>query len=202
MKEKNIKKEEKKEKKIALIVLLVCLVFIAIAVAYAMFSQIYLGEKTNQIQTGTLILDLDDSMGDGINLTDAVPVSDAVGLRNPSYTFTLKNIGSNNSQYRIKLVDDEAAYESDGCSSNRLQWSNIKYSFTKNESVTTMGLLSANSGVFDSGVLNAGDDSKNTYTLTLWINSEATNEIMGKHFHGRIQVEAIVEGHTDYSTGE
>ena len=192
-------KKMKKEYVIALVVLIITAIGAIISVSYAIWSNIYSGTKTNQITTGTLVLVLDDSASAGINLTTAIPVSDADGLATTPYTFTLKNTGTNNAQYRIKLIDDEATYTSDGCSSNKLPWSNIKYSFAANGGSATTALLSTNSGILEEGVLNTG--VTNSYTLRLWIDSAADNTIMGKHFNGKIEVDAIVQGKTDYTTG-
>ena len=75
----------------------------------------------------------------------------------------------------------------------------LNYSFMKDSS-SKIDLLSTNSGLLDTGMLAPGESK--SYTLRLWISDTATNDVMGTHFHGKIQVKAIQEGHTDYDTGE
>lgn len=189
----------KKEYKLALAIIIITGIISIIAASFAIYKATKLGTKTNQIVTGTLILVLNDSTSTAINLTAAVPVTDSTGLTTTPYTFTLQNTGSNNSQYRIKLIEDETTYSSDGCTNNRLAWTNIKYSLSKNGATDIIGLLSDNSGIIDTGVINTG--ITNTYTLRLWVKDTATNEIMGQHFHGKIEVDAILAGKTNYTTG-
>ena len=66
---------------------------------------------------------------------------------------------------------------------------NIKYSFSKDNEVATIGNLGTSGGVLTEGILKT--DDKSSYSLKLWIKAEATNEIMNQHFHGLIKVEAI-----------
>lgn len=183
------KTEEKKEYKIGLIVFAVSAVICFIAVGYAAWTKVYEGTKENSIDTATLILTLDENESNEISLIHTVPVSDAKGLTFEPYTFKLKNSGTIKAKYRIKLVNDDVKYSSDGCSNKKLDWSNIKYSFKKNDEVATTGILSDVDGVLNLGEIDANHTDK--YSLILWIKSEATNEIMDQHFHGKIKVDAI-----------
>lgn len=183
------KTNEKKENKLGLIVFILSVIICMIAVGYAAWTQIYYGEKENQIDTATLILTLDESESNAISLVNAVPVTDNKGLTYEPYTFKVKNSGTIDANYRIMIVNDTKAYEDDNCTESMLDWSNIKYSFTKNNEAATRGILSDTSGVLNLGTINA--NTTDSYSLKLWIKSEATNEIMNKHFHGVIKVEAV-----------
>lgn len=178
---------EKKENKLGMIVLLCSFVICLIAISYAVWTKVFEGQKENTLDTATLILTLDESESKGISLINAVPVSDQKGLTYEPYTFKLKNSGTIAAKYRIVLVNDEASYEEEQCES--LDWTNIKYSFSKNNETATKGFLSDTAGVMNFGIIDAGQTD--SYSLKLWIKSDATNEIMNKHFHGIIKVEAI-----------
>ncbi len=180
---------EKKEHKLGMIVLVLSIFICLIAVGYAVWTRVFTGDKENSIDTATLILTLDESESNEISLIHTVPVSDEKGLTFKPYTFKVKNSGTIAANYRLKIVDNEELYESDGCSSKKLDWSNIKYSFKKNDEVATTGILEDIDGVLNIGTIDNGDTD--TYSLILWIKSEATNEIMNQHFHGIIKVEAI-----------
>lgn len=186
MKEEN---EVKKENKLGFIVLTLSVTICIIAVSYAVWTQVYMGTQENKINTATLILELDESESEGISLTNAIPVTDAKGLTYDAYTFKIKNSGTTDANYKISLINDDDKYTSDGCSANKLAWSNIKYSFSKNDEEAIMGLLSDDNGVLNLGTIKAKETD--SYSLKLWIKSSATNEIMNQHFHGVIKVEAI-----------
>ena len=151
--------DSKKENKLGFIVLIVSVLICALAVSYAIWTQTYHGKKENKMDTATLILTLDESASKGISLLNTVPVT------------------------------DDKKYKEHGCSSLKLDWSNIKYSFSKDNEVATIGNLGTSGGVLTEGILKT--DDKSSYSLKLWIKAEATNEIMNQHFHGLIKVEAI-----------
>lgn len=181
--------DSKKENKLGFIVLIVSVLICALAVSYAIWTQTYHGKKENKMDTATLILTLDESASKGISLLNTVPVTDDKGESFEPYTFTVKNSGTTDAKYRILLVNDEKKYKEHGCSNLKLDWSNIKYSFSKDNEVATIGNLGTSGGVLTEGVLKT--DDKSSYSLKLWIKAEATNEIMNQHFHGLIKVEAI-----------
>lgn len=182
---------------VAILVILIMLTCV-ITGSTAIFLTIKNGQRINKLSTGTLILQLNEDKG--INLVTAVPMSDTKGMETTPYTFSIKNTGTVNAQYKISIIDDEEGYKEDGCTQNKLPWSNIKYELIKNNESLNPKIISKSDGVIDSGILNML--SINYYSLRLWIDSDSTNEIMGKHFHGKIKIEGIMEGHTNYITGE
>ena len=188
MEDKNVKK---KEHRLGFIVLIFSVIICLFAVSYAIWAKVFEGEKENSIDTATLILTLDESESNAISLTNTIPVTDQKGLTYTPYTFKVKNSGTIAANYRIMLVNDTTTYEEDDCSDKMLDWSNIKYSFSKNNEVATRGILSDTSGVLNLGIIEANETD--SYELKLWIKSEATNEIMNQHFHGIIKVDAIQE---------
>lgn len=183
------KENQKKEHKLGLVVFIFSMIICLVAVSYAVWTQIFEGQKENKLETATLILTLDESESNAISLIHAVPVSDSKGLTYEPYNFKVKNSGTIAANYRIMIVNDTDTYESDDCSDKMLDWSNIKYSFSKNSEAATTGILSDTSGILNIGTIDA--DETDEYSLKLWIKSSATNEIMNQHFHGIIKVEAV-----------
>lgn len=182
-------KNDKKENKLGFVVLIASVLILALAVSYAIWAQTYHGKKENKMNTATLILTLDESASKGISLLNTVPVTDEKGVTFDPYTFTVQNSGTTEAKYRILLVNDENEYQKHGCSDLKLDWSNIRYSFAKDKEAATVGNLGETGGVLNEGILKV--DAKSSYSLKLWIKAEATNEIMNRHFHGIIKVEAI-----------
>lgn len=183
------KEKQEKENKLGLVVFIFSMIICLVAVSYAVWTQIFEGKKENKLETATLILTLDESESNAISLINAVPVSDSKGLTYEPYTFKVKNSGSVAANYRIMIVNDTNTYKKDECTDKMLDWSNIKYSFSKNSEAATTGILSDTAGVLNLGTIEANET--NSYSLKLWIKSSATNEIMNQHFHGIIKVEAV-----------
>ena len=191
------KKDMKKENKLGLIVL-ICSIFVClVAVSYAIWTKTFFGQKENSIDTATLILTLDESESNSISLINAVPVSDQKGLTYDPYDFKVRNSGTIPVRYRVMIVNDTALYKANHATDKMLDWSNIKYSFSKNSEAATKGLLSDTSGVLKDQFDNVIEPGQtDTYSLKLWIKSEATNEIMNQQFHGTIKVEAVQSDQT------
>lgn len=181
MKKNNSKKYSKQ-----LIAIAIALVLL-IGGTYAWLRITINGTKTNILRAGTLQLTLDDTTSDGIDLTNSVPMSDTKGLTTTAYTFTLKNSGSSSADYTIYLDDL-------GLDTNEIRMNDkyVKYSLVKNSGTVTTALLTT-TGVYpnrllDSGTINA--NTTNSYTLRLWIDSSADNEVMGTVFYGQLRVDA------------
>lgn len=187
----------RKDNKRFIVIAAIAIIAIAIiGVTYAIFTQQLTGTKTNVIEVGTLTLTLDESAAQGVNIENAVPVTEeyALGHYEP-YTFTVTNTGTVNAIYDLTLVDDEAALGG----KPKLEDTNVRYSLSKiktpkggtaDSEITTKDLLSAlNSRTLDENVeLAAGD--KVDYTLYLWVDEDATNEIAGQKFAAKININA------------
>ena len=86
MKQKQAKNPSKKINRLGLCVLILSIIICVFAVSYAAWVRIYEGKKVNSIDTATLILTLDNSEKNAIDLTTAIPVSDNKGLTYVPYT--------------------------------------------------------------------------------------------------------------------
>ncbi len=168
---------------IALLLFLV----LTLAVTYAWLTLTLKGTKTNSVIVGTLSLELDDTITDGIYLENATPVSDNTGLSYDPYKFSLTNDGNVPSNYIIYLDNEEISEDS-----IRMKDEYVRYSLIKNNESQPLKLLSSivedNSKVLDKGTLEVG--KTNTYDLRLWIDKDVDNSVMTTVFSGRIRVEA------------
>ncbi len=191
---KNEKNEGIKKYSKQMIAIAIALVLV-IGGSYAWLTLTLNGTKTNTITAGTLAVELDEAASEGINMTSAVPMSDTDGLATTAYTFSLKNTGNITSDYSIYLTDVEL---SNG--ETRMADSVVKYSITKNAGSPTTALLSTlssdtNGRALDSGSIAAS--GTNTYTLKLWIDQDAINDVMGKVFSAKISVSATQQNITE-----
>ena len=185
---------EKKTNKLTkqLFVIAFALMFLIVG-SYAWLTLQITGDKTNILKAGTLKLTLDDTTSNGILLEKAVPMSDTKGKTTTEYTFTLQNSGSIASDYKIYL-DDVAL--SDG--ETRLEDSKVKYQLIKNGEETVDLLDSLDNKVLDSGTI--GTNKTNTYSLRVWIDSIAENEVMQKILYKELRVEATQTKQTTPTT--
>ena len=96
-----------KKKYVILVVVTILVSIIAlIGATYALLTMTIQGDKKVSLTAG--ILKVDFSEGNNINLTNAVPVSDASGQQGTPYTFTITNTGNINAYYHVSLEEDSA----------------------------------------------------------------------------------------------
>jgi len=180
------KKNWMKEHKMSIFVI-VSTVLMLIGLSYAWLQITLRGNKElTLVAAGTLYLELDDSMAGGITIESAEPVLDEVGKSGEGYTFTLENKGKIASDYTIYLDDLPLTDET------RMNDSFIKYQLVRdgNETIDLLNSIGENPNrILDSGTITAG--RKYTYTLKMWIDSSATNEVMGTVFKGQLRIEAM-----------
>ncbi len=164
-------------------------VLMLIGLSYAWLQLTLRGTKELTILTaGSLELELDDTMAGGISFLDAVPISNEDGLAQEGYTFTLENKGNVTSDYTIYLDDLDLAE-----GQNRMSDSFIKYQLVKDGSEVDLQLLdkigTAPNRVLESGTI--APKTKYTYVLKMWIDENATNEVMQTMFKGQLRIEAM-----------
>ena len=169
-----------------IVAIAVVLVFLATC-SYAWLTIRKISDKTNILRAGTLSLVLDDTTSEGIKLEKAVPISDEKGKTGTEYTFTLQNKGTKSASYTIYL--DDVALETN---EKRMDDSKVKYQLTKNSDETVALLNTLSDKVLDSGTIDGS--TTNTYSLRVWIDSEAGNEVMGTILYKELRVEAIQAG--------
>lgn len=197
---KNNKKEKNNniKKFIPIIVLAVFVFLVGIGYSLSAVSFDLPGNNKNTLKTGTLIISL-DSIKD-LDLVSAVPTADSDGISSDPYTFKISNTGTVDSKYQISIVDDEEKYTSDNCLDKKLANSKIRYTLTESETATEDDVKTLpDDGIIKEDLVKV--DSNKTYYLRVWIDSQAGNEVAGKHFHGKVKVKAIVGDRTNYDTG-
>ena len=147
----------------------------------------------NKITAGNLELVLDDTTSEGIKLINEVPRSYKQGMETKEYTFTLTNKNSTSS-YSLSL-NDLAKYTNDEneevtvADENRIDDSKIRYILLKDgEEASADKSKILTDRVLDSGTIKKGQTI--TYSLRLWIDSRAENEVMGKIFNARLSLVA------------
>jgi len=177
-----------KDHKMSLFVITAAIVML-IGLSYAWLQITLRGEKEiNIFAAGSLRLVLDDTMTNGINITEAIPITDEEGKTLEEYTFTLENTGKVDSDYTIYLDDLDLPEDK-----TRMQDHFIKYYLVRDGKELALDLLSTTGinpeRILDSGSIESGE--KFTYSLRMWIDQDATNEVMDTVFKGQLRVEAM-----------
>ncbi len=189
---------KQKNKNGALIAIVTVLLVVAVAgVTYAWLTVTREGTKVNVIKTGTLELTIENEENRiFIDGDKAQPMTSEEGLALTPYTFKLNNTGDIDVNYTIYLDDVNEYTPKDGVGTeqvqNRMSDNFIRYSLNYTESSTT-GLLNTTGTHPNRKLFTGSIKSKETkdFKLNLWIDENATNEVMGKIFAGKIRVEAI-----------
>lgn len=163
---------------------------IMISSTYAIFSSVQKQKSYNTLTVGTLKIDFDqssDDMGNIINLNGAYPTSDENGQETSPYSFKITNTGTLAAYYKAKIVDDIDMINEDGCQDNLLPKDKIKVSIN-NGTPFLLSSMEANSYIVNDGTLDAS--ASKTFEIRIWIDESAGNEVLGKHYHGKIVVES------------
>ena len=160
---------------------------VLVAGSYAWLTLTIDKTNTNVLRAGTLSLILDDTTSGGIKLEKAVPISDEKGKTGTEYTFTLQNKGTKTASYTIYL--DDVALETN---EKRMEDSKVKYQLTKNSNEKVALLSTLSDKVLDSGEITGS--TTNTYSLRVWIDSAAENEVMNTILYKELRVEATQVG--------
>lgn len=185
---KKLSKEYKRQVKFTILsVFFVTIVMLSSA--YAIFSDVQRQQSDNTLTVGKLKIDFIDNengMGNIINLNGAFPVDDTTGNNTAPYIFKITNSGTLDAKYVIKILDDEEVITKDGCSDNQLPKDKIRVSINKGTPFT-LSEKEPLAYIIDRGELLK--DASRTYEIRIWISDQAGNEVLGKHYHGKIVVE-------------
>ena len=167
---------------ISVIVILISIIAL-IGTSYAILTMTIEGEKSISLTAG--ILKVDFSEGDNINLDNVAPTSDNQGLKQTPYTFTIINTGNINAYYHVSIEED---------SNNTLSNSYLKMKITGTNDYDSGIIRVSNYGVSNFEIIG-GDilepEESVTYTLNIWLDEEAGNEVQGKIYQSKIVVESF-----------
>ncbi|MEG1597472.1 MAG: hypothetical protein RR359_04275 [Bacilli bacterium] len=153
--------------------------------SYAVYDNISIKEKLiTSLELG-LVKNIDDT-----NISYTIPLEDDSAKR-PTTKFILKNNSGVKGKYRLLLQETPINTIDDGCKVEDLMSKDIlKYELLKNNKSIKKGYLKdlPASILFESSIKEATTEE---FELKTWIPLE-TKTWMGKHFHYRISISAII----------
>ena len=163
---------------------------ISLGSAYAVFTSVSKSADYNVIKVGTLNIDFGEDSSNNINLSGQYPMSDEEGLKLKPYVFTIKNTGSLAADYEVFIQDDLDMInnEEENCANIQLNKDYIRY---KLDTAAPANLSSIADSKYKiaTGSLEAGGSV--TYTLYVWIREGVGNDVLNKHYHGKIVVNGV-----------
>ena len=160
---------------------------ISLGSAYAVFTSISRSADYNVIKVGTLNIDFGESTNT-IKLNGEYPMSDEEGVKLTPYTFTITNTGTLAADYEIFIQDDTDMINKEGCGNNQLNKDYIRYKLDTGEP-TNLSSIEESDYKIATGSLEAGKSA--TYTLYVWIREGVGNDVLNKHYHGKIVVNGV-----------
>lgn len=183
----NITKALSREIKFTLIMVF-AIIILLLAGSYSIFTATNKSEDYNSITVGTLKIDFLQDSQNVLNLNGAYPTMDTEGEKLEPYQFRITNNGTLNASYKIKLVNDEEVIEEDNCSLKLLSLSALKVKVNEN-SPFLLADKQDNSYVISEGSILPNETKE--YNIRIWIKDTAGNEVLGKHYHGKIVVDSV-----------
>ena len=161
---------------------------ISLGSAYAVFTSVSKSADYNVIKVGTLNIDFGADSSNTINLSGQYPTSDEEGMKLTPYTFTITNTGSLAADYEVFIQDDTDMIGQDNCGNNQLNKDYIRYKLDTGTPANLSSIAGSNYRIAR-GSLEAG--SSVTYTLYVWIREGVGNDVLNKHYHGKIVVNGV-----------
>ncbi len=163
---------------------------ISLGSAYAVFTSVSKSADYNVIKVGTLNIDFGEDSSNNINLSGQYPMSDEEGLKLKPYVFTIKNTGSLAADYEVFIQDDLDMInnEEENCANIQLNKDYIRYKLDTAAPANLSSIADSNYKIA-TGSLEAGGSV--TYTLYVWIREGVGNDVLNKHYHGKIVVNGV-----------
>lgn len=186
MNDKRIKKIPNKYH-VFMLVLTCCVVGLSIlGVSYAYWRFTYVADKANNATSGCFNIELTDQK-DEINLTNAYPITDADGLKLKPFSFTLRNTCSIFAHYYVNLEMLEGTTLNSKWVATKVN-SDAITTLDQYKTTTTAISGSTESRTIAEGYL--GSDDSVDYTLSLWMDEDATidDDVMNKIFKSKVMV--------------
>lgn len=182
----------KNKKKIFLIItaiLIILVLILLIGNSFGFFKYLKKGDIVNIISIGGIDVDIIDENTSALSLESAYPISDEEGLELTPFEFKITNTSKEKLSYSITVETDTEKLSTckleDESSCQELSTKYIKYAFKKNDGTYSQpAVLFDSNNVITNDVFNSNDS--NTYSLLIWIDKDAGNEIMNKYFFGKL----------------
>lgn len=166
--------------------------------SYAIFSSTSRAGEYNMLKVGDLEISYVDTgagYGDVLSLNGVYPMKDPTNEefeKMTAYRFSITNTGTITADFKIKILNDESIIKADNCGNNLLSTQYIKYKLDNDPPVLLEDKKSEGYTIYKRDNLQA--KSSEIHNIWIWIDEHAPNDVVGKHFHGKVVIESIQSG--------
>ena len=176
--------------------ILMGLIIFFVGRSYGFFQYVKKGETTNVVSIkGIRINVIEDD--NALNLENAEPLYDKDSMELKAFKFSMTNTSSRPIEYTIRVANDtekqQACLINEGEENEEtcpvLTTDNIRFSYKLNDSNWSepINLGGTNNDTITTYTINGGETL--TYSVKIWIKSDATNEIMNHYFYGQLLIQ-------------
>ena len=154
-----------------------------ISSSYALLRNSSRGNNSYTMNVGNLEVNFLDNLTNGINLTNAYPMSDTEGMEQEDVLeFAIKNNGNMNALYDVYI--DETSTDPEFKTV-------IRHASSKDNGVTYSSpqTLSENKYIEENGIISVNEEI--SYKVKIWLAENADSTYMNKIFTARVVVEAL-----------
>ena len=177
-----------------ILIISICLVIlVVIGSSYAAF--VWNDTGSNQtVSSGSYTIEIENTSGTTINLSNTYPMSDEEGKATTSYKFTISNNSNADVEFSLKLAD--------GDTNNTINKEYLKVNLTGSNSIDVASLKGLPDNELDAGILKA--NTSRSYELRLWISNSAPNSTIGSQYIGKLTLDTtqIEQTGIDYPKGD
>ncbi len=164
-------------------IFLIAIVFVAISLSGTTYSLFINVDDTNEFVYRTGILDLEFVEGSTINLDNAFPVNDTIGMNSNPYELKIKNIGTLAYIFDIKMLNSDAL--------NAIDTNYIKIMIDNDRPF----ILNDHNNILKSNIILYPQEEI-TLNVRVWLDIRTPNNQLGKSF----QANLVTNGSSFYKT--
>lgn len=178
----NSRKEFKKN-----VIMIAIILLFATVPTYYIYNKFQV-ERNIDYNSESLEITFHEKLGDKINITKVIPVTDSVGLASNSYTFTIKNNLTEKVSYKIKLDDNKDLINQDQCGEYQIDKNSIRVSIKEEDSENKVYTLNE---LEDEIIENAVIDplKEKNYTIRAWVERDTYHSAGSNlHYHSIIKI--------------
>lgn len=171
--------------------------------SYALNNSLLPTAEFNYFGTSNLELSYVDrgtGNGDFLSLVNATRISDAEARNQDGYRFSITNISGGAYKYRLRLLEDAAMINEDGCIDRQLYANYIRFQFD-NQEPKSLSQIENNGYVLYESTENILPGNSEIHELRIWL-KEDTPSVVKEHYHGKIVLEEIEEVYPSYQQGQ
>lgn len=166
------------------------ILFVILVSLYFVFSSVQNPVRYQVLKVGNFevtFLDRGNSFGNIVNFTSLQPMSIEEGEKMQSYKVKIVNTSPKKRKFQVKLQQDKAMIEEDGCSNQQVPGEYLVYQID----AYSPQLLDASkySPILYSDTLDGGD--VRFLEIRLWVSDSLPEEYLTYHYHGKFSVKEV-----------